>query len=172
LVEPDKLKFDWVPVFFSFAAAGVGLTLGYLMYWVKPLAAGEADPMIARLGPVHNLLKNKYYFDELYKAIFIVPSQWISQQVVSEFVDRGIIDGILHLIARVATWIGEFFKSLNNWLIDGVGDGIPKLIGDFGYWFRRIQTGRVQQYLLLVLVAALLIGLIFAVSAGLLQASG
>ncbi|MFN8372026.1 MAG: proton-conducting transporter membrane subunit [Anaerolineae bacterium] len=172
LVEPEALAFDIVPVLFSFAAALGGMFLGWLVYWRKPLVAGEADPMIAALGPMHPVLKNKYYFDELYTAVFIVPSQWFSDKVVSQFLDRGIIDGILHGIAAIATWIGDLFKVLNLWLIDGVGDGIPKLIADFGHWFRRIQTGRVQQYLLLVLVAALLIGLIFAVSAGLLQAAG
>jgi NADH-quinone oxidoreductase subunit L len=172
LVEPAALTFNIVPVFFSFAAALGGIALGYLVYWRKPLVAGEPDPVVAPLGPVYEVLKNKYYFDELYTAVFIVPSQWFSEKVVNEFIDHGIIDGILHLIARVATWIGDFFKVMNTWLIDGVGDGIPQLIGDFGAWFRRIQTGRIQQYLLLVLLAALLIGAIFALSAGFLQAAG
>ena len=35
-------------------------------------------------------------------------------------------------------------------------------------WFRRIQTGRVQQYLLLLAIAAILIALVFAVSSGVL----
>ena len=78
----------------------------------------------------------------------------------------------MHLIARVFVWIGDLFKVLNTWLIDGVGDGIPEMIAIFGRWFRRVQTGRVQQYLLFVAVAALLIGIVFAVSTGILQAAG
>jgi hypothetical protein len=92
--------------------------------------------------------------------------------VVSDFIDNGLIDGLLHLIARVFTWIGDLLKVLNKWLIDGVGDGIPEGIGVFGRWFRRIQTGSAQQYLLFVAIAALLIGIIFAVSTGILQAAG
>jgi NADH-quinone oxidoreductase subunit L len=171
LVEPATLAYDGTPVLFSFLAAGVGLLAGYWVYWRKPLAAGEPDPAIAALGPLHNTLKNKYYLDELYQVVFVVPSKWLAT-AISEAVDRGVIDSILHFIARLATWIGELFKMLNSWLIDGVGDGIPSLIRDFGYWFRRIQTGRIQQYLLLVLAAALLIGIIFAISAGFLQAAG
>jgi len=38
----------------------------------------------------------------------------------------------------------------------------------FGVWFRRLQTGRVQQYLLLVAVAVIVIAVVFAVSSGLL----
>lgn len=169
----DAPPFNIVPVAVSFIVALGGLYLGYLMYWRKPLQAGERDPLIGVLGEsLHTMLKNKYYIDEVYQRVFIQPSQWFSRVVVSEFIDNGLIDGFLHLIARVFTWIGDLLKVLNTWLIDGVGDGIPYLIADFGRWFRRVQTGRVQQYLLFVAIAALLIGIIFAVSTGILQAAG
>ncbi len=100
------------------------------------------------------------------------PSQWFAKKVAYEFIDKGIIDGFLSLIARVFTWIGDLLKVLNLWLIDGVGDGIPILIARFGGWFRWIQSGSVQQYMLLVIIAALLIGIIFALSTGVLQAAG
>jgi NADH-quinone oxidoreductase subunit L len=165
--------FNLIPVASSFIVALGGLYLGYLVYWRKPLQAGEPDPLIGILGEnVHTTLKNKYYLDEIYERVFIQPSQWFARVAVSEFIDNGLIDGFLHLIARVFVWIGDLLKVLNTWLIDGVGDGIPHLIADFGRWFRRVQTGRVQQYLLFVAIAALLIGIIFAVSTGILQAAG
>ena len=169
----DAPPFNALPVLVSFIVALGGLGLGYLMYWRKPLAAGEPDPLIGVLGEsVHTTLRNKYYLDELYQRVFIAPSQWFSRVVVSEFIDNGVIDGILHLIARIAVWIGDLFKVLNTWLIDGVGDGIPEGIGVFGRWFRRIQTGSVQQYMLFLAIAVLLIGVIFAVSTGIIQAAG
>ncbi|MBL8133198.1 MAG: hypothetical protein JNL42_15160 [Anaerolineae bacterium] len=169
---PPHLVFNNVPVLISFAVALGGIYVGWLMYWRKPLQAGQPDPLIAILGtPLHATLKNKYYFDELYVALFVKPSQWFSKNVAYEFIDKGIIDGFLHLVARVFTWIGDFIKVMNLWLIDGVGDGVPELIGRLGKWFRGAQTGRIQQYMLLVLVAALLIGVIFALSSGVLQAA-
>ncbi|MBZ0299284.1 MAG: hypothetical protein K8J31_06080, partial [Anaerolineae bacterium] len=172
-MQAEAPPFNIIPVATSFIVALGGLYLGYLMYWRKPLQAGEPDPLVKILGEnIHTTLKNKYYIDELYQMIFIQPSQWFSRVVVSEVIDLGLIDGFLFLIARVFTWIGDLFKVLNTWLIDGVGDGIPELIALFGRWFRRIQTGRVQQYLLFVAIAALLIGIIFAVSTGILKAAG
>jgi NADH-quinone oxidoreductase subunit L len=174
LEEPPAIAFSIVPVLFSFTVALGGLGLGYLMYWRKPLEAGQPDPLIAVLGDgLHTTLKNKYYIDELYVQVFVRPSQWFASVAVSQFLDNGIIDGVLHGTARVFTWIGDLLKLVNTWLIDGVGDGIPELIAVFGRWFRKIQTGRVQQYLLLVIVAALLIAIIFALSSGVLvQAAG
>jgi hypothetical protein len=80
--------------------------------------------------------------------------------------DKGVIDGFLHLIARVFTWIGDFLKVMNAWLIDGLLDGVPELVARFGFAFRWIQTGRIQQYLLLVAVMAIVIAVVFALSAG------
>jgi NADH-quinone oxidoreductase subunit L len=171
LLEPPTIAFSIVPVLFSFAVALGGLWVGYVMYWRKPLEAGQPDPLIAILGdPLHTTLKNKYYIDELYVAVFVKPSQAFGR-VVNEVFDKGVIDGFLHLLARVFTWIGDFIKLLNMWLIDGVGDGIPRMIAAFGAWFRRIQTGRIQQYLLLVAIAAIVIALIFAFSTG-IRAAG
>ena len=82
------------------------------------------------------------------------------------------IDGFLHLVGRVFIWIGDFFKVVNLWLIDGVGDGIPQGIGRFGGWFRQVQTGRTQNYMLMAALAALMIGLVLVVSTGVFQASG
>jgi NADH-quinone oxidoreductase subunit L len=169
LSEPPAAPFNWVPLLTSLVVALGGLGVGYLMYWRKPLEAGQPDPLIGILGvPLHTALKNKYYVDELYVRVFIKPSQWFAREVAVKFLDGTIIDGFLHGVAKVFTWVGDLIKSLNVWLIDGVGDGIPEMIGIFGAWFRRIQTGRVQQYLLLVAVATLLIVIIFIVSSGVL----
>lgn len=163
--HPDAAPFNIIPVATSFIVALGGLWLGYMMYWRKPLKAGEQDPMERILGPLHPVLKNRYYLDDLYINVFVKPSQWVSAQIIS-FVDKGIIDGLLHAIARFFVWLGDLIKVLNKWLIDGVGDGIPIAIYNFGGWLRRIQTGRVQQYMLVVLAAAVLIGLILVVSSG------
>ncbi len=164
-IQPEKPPFNWFPVLTSFGVALGGLGLGYLMYGRKPLEAGEEDPLKRILSPgIFNVLENKYYFDELYQIVFVRPSQWFSRVVVSEFIDRGIIDGFIHLIAKLSNFIGDLFKAFNLWLIDGVGDGIPQGIARFGAWFRRVQTGRVQQYLVLVILAALVIGFILVVS--------
>ena len=162
--HPHAPPFNIIPVAASFLVALGGLGLGWWMYWRKPLKAGQQDPMEETLGPLHPILKNRYYLDDLYEWLFVKPSQWLGRQVII-FLDRGIIDAILHVIARVFTWLGDLVKVLNLWLIDGVGDGIPIAIFNFGGWLRRIQTGRVQQYMLLALAAAVLIGILLALSA-------
>jgi NADH-quinone oxidoreductase subunit L len=89
---------------------------------------------------------------------------------VNTFLDRGVIDGTLHAIGAFFTRLGDLIKMLNSWLIDGVGDGIPRMIYVAGGWLRGTQSGRIQQYLLAVLIAFLIIGIILAVSGGVVTA--
>ncbi|MEL6272562.1 MAG: proton-conducting transporter membrane subunit [Chloroflexota bacterium] len=166
-IPKPKFVDIWPAVLTSFAVAFGGIYLGYRMYIEKPLQKGQEDPMVKILGPLWPLLANRYYIDDLYNVVFIRPAQTISR-LTADVIDRGVIDGFLHLIARVFTWLGDFAKDFNYWLIDGFGDAIPDGVGLFGQWFRRIQTGRIQQYLLLVAIAIVLIAAIFALSTGML----
>lgn len=159
LLEPPPLPdFNILPVFLSFAIFGVGVYAGYLLYARRPYALGQADPVEGILGAdFYRVLVNKYYIDEFYERAFIKPMQRLAEGY-SRVVDRGIIDGILHVIATAAGRIGDVFKEFNRVVIDGVGDGIPEAIADAARSLRPVQTGRVQQYLLFTLVAALVVG--------------
>lgn len=171
LEKPELVPFSIIAPLVSFAVALGGLALGFSMYARKPLKAGEVDPMVRILGPVYPVLRNKYYFDELYTAVFVKPSQWFAREVAYVFLDKGVIDGFLHLVARVFTWIGDLIKNLNLWLIDGFGDGVPEMVQRSGSWLKRLQTGRVQQYMLIITLVMVVIAIIFALSSGVLQAA-
>ncbi len=165
-IFPVHPPFSLIPVGVSFAVALGGLYVGWLMYGRKTLQAGETDPMQTVLGDsVFTTLQKRYYFDDLYSAVFVKPSQAVAKWV-NEFLDKGAIDGILHATARFFTWLGDFIKVMNAWLIDGVGDGIPRWFYQLGGFLRGSQSGHIQQYLLLVLVAVLVIGVVLALSAG------
>ncbi len=157
----EAFAFDWTPVLLSVVAVLAGLGLGWLLYARKPLTHGQKDPLVAALGSVHSMLKNKYYLDELYHFLFVRPAQWISETFVFRWVDRGLIDGILHAIVQIATRIGSSARQFDiwgiNWLPDRLGDGV-KIVGGS---FRALQTGRIQNYLLVMLAAVLALGGVF-----------
>ena len=90
----------------------------------------------ARLAAQHpflyRFLLNKWYFDELYDAVFVRP----------------------------AMWLGRFFwKRGDGWLIDGFGpDGVAARVVDVTRGVVRLQTGYVYHYAfaMLIGVAALI----------------
>jgi NADH-quinone oxidoreductase subunit L len=159
--EAETAAFQWAPLITSLVVALGGIALGWLVYrnaWQK---ADDKDPM-QFLGPIYTFLQNKYYLDELYDYVFVRPAQWLSETVTYKFLDKTIIDGILHTIGRTAVIVGNFFKDiLEKRTID---DPPIYLAGGFhwvGRSFRVIQTGRVQNYLLIGMLIAVLFGAVY-----------
>lgn len=156
LEEPEALDFNFVPLITSLVVALGGLSLGWLVY--RNTAAGAPDPLVKMLGPVHTLLKNKYYFDEIYSTIFIKPAVWISE-VFTLWMDRGLIDGLLHAVARLSWWLGDTLRHRFDLpVIHRAGDLTADGFQWSGYKLRLTQNGRIQAYLISSLAVLVMIG--------------
>ena len=157
LERPEALPFSPWPLVTSLVVALGGLLLGWYVY--RGYQAGQADPLEAPLGPLYTLLRNKYYFDELYDFLFVRPAYWISETFVSVWVDKGVIDGTLHLIGRASFRLGEIFRNdFDLPVVNGFGDFVGEGVKRFGRTFRVIQTGKIQQYLLVLMAIIVVLG--------------
>lgn len=151
LEHPHAVDFHWAPLLTSVGVSLVGLALGYLVY--RRVAAGAPDPLKAPLGPLHTVLQRKYYFDELYDAAFVRPSAWFAEAVAYRWIDRGLIDGLLHALAAAALRVGAGLRNLIDLpVVNGLADRFSEAVKSGGRAFRVVQTGRVQQYLILGLL--------------------
>jgi NADH-quinone oxidoreductase subunit L len=176
LVEtPEAPPFDIVPVLFSFGAALFGLGLAGWTYGLfydlfgvgmKPVEAGEKDPVHNAIGDAAwAALQNRFYIDMLYLKLLYVPFEWFGRRFTYEEVDKKTIDELLTSIGQSAVTVGEAVKRFNYVVIDGVGDGIPLAITAFSRWFRNIQSGRAQQYMLFGALALLAMGALLVIQA-------
>ncbi len=152
LAEPTpEGVFHLTPFVASVSASLGGLLLGWWVY--RRIPAGASDPLARWLGPVHTLLKRKYYFDELYQVAFVRPVYWIGETLSSRWIDRTVIDGALYALARAARWAGA---GLRNWIdlpvVNGFGDLVGKETKSAGGGLKFVQTGQVQQYLIMGLI--------------------
>jgi len=160
LEHPEAVAFNIVPLLTSLGVALGGLYLGWLVY--RRVGVGVGDPLEKALGPLHTLLKRKYYFDELYDFLFVRPAYWISETFTSAWVDRGVIDGFLHWVAMVSTLIGNALRNyIDKPIVNGSGDFVAETVKKFGRTFRVIQTGRVQQYMISALVTLAFFSVLF-----------
>ncbi len=151
LEHPRALPFNAVPLLTSVSVALTGLLLGWLVY--RRLPSGAADPLSRPLGPIYRLLQNKYYFDELYDLLFVRPAYWFAETFVYRWLDRGVIDGVLHAVGRTALRLGSFLRNaIDLPIVNGLGDAVGEGVKRAGRRFRLIQTGRVQEYLVIGLL--------------------
>lgn len=151
LEHPEAVEFNMIPLLVSLAVALGGLLLGWLAY--RKVEAGADDPLRNPLGRVYTWLENKYYFDELYDRLFVQPAKRFAEAFSYLFLDRQLIDGILHRAAQYAFSLGGIFRRyIDIPIVNGSGDLTAALTRRFGYVIRYVQSGSVQQYML---VAAL-----------------
>ncbi|MCC0000802.1 MAG: NADH-quinone oxidoreductase subunit L [Methylobacteriaceae bacterium] len=114
-------------------ALGVGLAPSFMMIggflvalWFYILKPGTAR-RLAEANPVlYRFLLNKWYFDELYDAIFVRPAFWIGR---------------------------VFWKQGDGKIIDGLGpDGISARVVDIAKGAVRLQTGYLYHYAFAMLI--------------------
>jgi len=160
LEEMGAVKFSWAPLITSLVVALGGIGLGYYVY--RDFKAGAQDPLEKWLGPVYKVLHNKYYFDELYDFLFVRPAYWLSATFTSAWMDRTVIDGILNWFAYMTGAIGNALRDyFDKPIVNGLADWFSETVKRAGEWMRVIQTGRVQQYMILALVSMAAFSVLF-----------
>ncbi len=100
-----------------------GLTLSYYMYMVNPALPAA---VLQRLKPLHTLLVNKYYLDDFNEKVLARGSRALAS-VLWKRGDQGLIDGL-------------------------VVNGSWKLVGLVSRWSRRLQTGFLYHYALVMIL--------------------
>lgn len=117
----------------SIVIAVAGITVAYLFY-VKfyPVLP---EKTVKTFKPVHKFLLNKWYFDELYDFLFVHPIVMLSNVVLWRAIDVNVIDFTVNAFGRVPMW--------------------------FGGVIRYVQTGRIQTYILTMVVGVIALVALF-----------
>jgi NADH-quinone oxidoreductase subunit L len=117
----------------------VMLAVGFSVAWYFYIRRPDIPVELARQHEtLYQFLLNKWYFDELYDAIFVRPAKWLGRTL---------------------------WKQGDGWLIDGFGpDGVSARVLDVTRNVVRVQTGYLYHYAftMLVGVAALVTWFMFA----------
>jgi NADH-quinone oxidoreductase subunit L len=145
-----SLLTEWLLILISVTVAGLGILLATRFYGGgRGLTEGER--WAARLPALHKLLANKYWVDELYDAT-IVKGTWGLARGLFRF-DAGVIDGLFVMGARHITVAMALLSGfVDKYLVDGLVNFVGWILNRLSALFRRLQTGLVSQYALVLVV--------------------
>jgi NADH-quinone oxidoreductase subunit L len=95
----------------SVAIAGIGWYFARNIYVNRP---ATADALAARFRPIYTVLWNKWYLDNLYEKVIVIPLQYLSRAFLLRVVDKGAIDGTIHTAARSTGQIANALRKLQT----------------------------------------------------------
>ncbi|HXG00552.1 MAG TPA: NADH-quinone oxidoreductase subunit L, partial [Bacteroidota bacterium] len=128
----------------SLLVAGIGIAVAFLTYRTKQI---DADRVAGMFPSIHKFLVNKWYFDELYGWLAVGGT--LSLTNILRWFDNTIIDGAVNgsgWLTKVTSTISGWFDT---WVIDGAVNAIAYISGFGGLVLRKVQTGKVQTYVVL-----------------------
>ena len=142
------------------ALGGIGLaTAMYCLNWLDPADVRK------QFSRTYDFLLNKWWFDELYHYIFFKPTHWVSNLIAmfdQKFIDA-LIDGLANCVVVVSrwwTWISD------QTIVEGTVNGLARCTYALGVKLRLVQTGRLRQYVVFIVVGAIAIFVIMSFFAG------
>jgi proton-translocating NADH-quinone oxidoreductase chain L len=166
IVEVEALhESHWLAMGASFLILAAGIGLG-VAYYAPPLPYVfrkrlEAKRAAERLGGAYAFLVHKWYFDELYDAVFVRPTLALAR-LVSEF-DKRVVDGVVNGSASITVLLSRMEGIFDRVAVDYLVNLTARVVYVLGDWGRGIQTGRLRNYLMFLAVA--LVGLFVGVFA-------
>ena len=131
----------------------LGISLATVMY-----AFGALNPNDVRkqFSPLYAALWNKWYFDELYQVVFIRPTHFVSARIAN--FDREVIDALINGVASWTRTFSVFWERLaDRTIVDGIANGLANWTFRLGTSLRTLQTGRLRQYVMFIVLGAIAI---------------
>ena len=131
----------------------------YEAFWAMPAAKRKDDPLRVYIGPVFEVLKNKYWVDELYWTVILNPyislSRFLADVVDWRFWHDWFHDKVLaggyNLLTRLLA------VQIDLGIIDGIANGLGTLAQRSAGSLRRVQTGYVRNYALFIFLGVVII---------------
>jgi len=162
-----KSAHHWL-VFGVGGAFAVGFAIAIAIYG-KGLAI--ADKIKRAMWPIHMLLVNKYYIDEIYDFVWVRGCLVVAH--ISRFIDTWIVDMTYNIAAALTERIAAFSGNvLDKRILDGfVIEGIAVVSKDMSEVLRTPQTGRIRNYVFFAAAVAT-VAFVCLVWFGLQPASG
>ncbi len=149
--EHPSAAFEIGLMVFSVLIALLGIGLAWKFNVTSPEISDRLAQQFA--GP-HQLLSNKYYVDELYNSTFIAGTMASGRGLWQ--VDKKVVDGAVNGTGWVTLFAAWLSGLTDRTVVDGAVNAVGWTTTEGSYWFRRFQTGLVQNYALLMLVGVFL----------------
>ncbi len=138
-------------VMLSSILAGLGgIFLAWLMYLKHP---GWPRKISEKFQPLYLLSVNKFWMDELYSAVIVRPFRKLAD--LFYVFDEKVIDTLVNETGLTTVRTSAVKGWIDQYLVDGAVNLVGTVVQFLSSVFKRLQTGFVQHYLLIIFAGVL-----------------
>ncbi|HXG58628.1 MAG TPA: hypothetical protein VNL91_06370, partial [Thermoanaerobaculia bacterium] len=150
---------EWALMAVSVAIAASGIYLAYRFY-LRDATWSVPKRLATRFRPLYALVANKYYVDEIYAATVIRATLLVS--LACSWFDKYVVDGLVNLVRHATVVVfGYGLQLLDRFVVDGAVNGIGWSAQSGSMLLRRVQSGFVQNYALIMGGGIVLLTLVY-----------
>ena len=102
-VETIPVRTDWASILLGTTAGLLGLGLSYSIYARRSSAP---SPVSGALAPAYRASLNKFYVDELYDAVVILPTRVLGY--TADFLDKYVVANLVWAVSAVPGAVGKY----------------------------------------------------------------
>jgi NADH-quinone oxidoreductase subunit L len=150
--HPESINFGLAAI--GTVAAVAGIAIGYLIWFADKETQKERDKF--RIPVLYPLLEHKYYIDDFYMDGIVRPIRGPVARAVDWFNGH-----IIDLVINGTGWLAVRIARVTYWVdqrgVDGVFNASAAATGGTGGLVRLLQTGRIQQYVFLIVAGTVVL---------------
>ena len=117
-------------------------------FWYKDIAARQTRMTILRedFNWLHKLIHNKYFVDEIYNATVVAGFMGLTRALA--WFDARAVDGMVNATGYALRGVSAVFGYVDYLMVDGMVNFVGDLVRWFGRLTPRLQTGRINTYVM------------------------
>jgi NADH-quinone oxidoreductase subunit L len=139
---------EYLLMLLSVGVAVIGFLIARAMYLTRSLSP---ETVTGSVEGLYRWVYNKYYVDELYQVVFVNGLLLLTR--IAALFDQYVVDGIVNGAARVTVLVSALDGVFDRYVVDGAVNGVAAVASFLGGRARRLQTGSINAYLYVIVIA-------------------
>ena len=149
--QPEVL--ERVNAYHTIIPATVNIISVFLIYLCYRWYVKQGFSVVPETNVFYRFSENQWYFDRLYDSLIVKPVGVFSR--ANYWFEQRVLDGAVNLTGTIGIGLSSVSAWFDKYVIDAMVNGAASLAKRIGDFARHFQTGRLQHYLVTMLLFVL-----------------
>ncbi len=137
--------------------SGVFIIIGFIPGYLYYIGGKEIPiPLLKITAPFYYLFEHRWFINAFYYKVFVYGLLDFSK-ILFKYFEIAVLDNFNYALGKATVYTSHGVRLFDEKIIDGIVNGIASISIAASKQFRKIQTGDVQEYFVVLVVGAILL---------------